>query len=424
MTSTSASWKSGIAAVAIVAAAIVSTVYPGTAAQVGAAVPVPQFKLDATWPKRLPHSWQMGAVTSVYVDRHDVVWTTNQSNRLNANDRALEIGEGLCCTTAPQVIAFNQGGDVVKSWYTAGDQCKGKGYRCFDGDGLHSVYVDARDNVWVTGRGGGDSHVLKFDYEGKFLLQIGGDDKEGCCGNQDPDNLGGGTGMAFWPATNEIFVTDGYVNRRVVVYDATTGKFKRMWGAYGHQPPQSSLTSGRGGPGQAGGPPTMTSEEPERRFEGEGAKEWSTVHGVAITPDGVVWIADRVGNRMQQFRIDGTYIREAFVARPTKVASGTVYGFAFSRDPQMAYVYVTDGSNKRVHILDRQTLREVGFVGGTGGQLAGSFYHLHGAATDLSGNLYTAEAAGNARLQRFNLLNANGRTGPGYGPDSDTFLVN
>jgi DNA-binding beta-propeller fold protein YncE len=125
------------------------------------------------------------------------------------------------------------------------------------------------------------------------------------------------------------------------------------------------------------------------------------VHGLSITPDGVVWVADRVGNRIQQFHIDGTFIKEAFVARATRNAEGTVYGFSFSKDPQMTYVYVADGSNKKVHILDRLTLKEVGFVGGYGGQMPGSFNHLHGTAVDSLGNLYTGEAAAGARIQRW-----------------------
>jgi DNA-binding beta-propeller fold protein YncE len=146
----------------------------------------------------------------------------------------------------------------------------------------------------------------------------------------------------------------------------------------------------------------MGSPDPVRKFEGEGATEWSTVHGIAITPDGVVWIADRDGNRIQQFKIDGTYIREAFVSRETTVPAGTVYNFSFS--PDLKYVYVPDGSNKQVHILERESLKEVGTIGNCGGQMPGCFNHLHVAATDSGGNLYTGEAAVGARIQRWNIV--------------------
>jgi hypothetical protein len=363
---------------------------------------VPHFTLDHNWPKPLPNHWQMGAVDGVFVDSHDLIWVANQSNRLNDYDLALQKGTGECCNMAPQIIAFDRAGNVVKSWNVSAGPGACNGYRCLAG--VHTVYVDYKGNVWITGHEKGDSQVLKFDYNGKFLLQIGGSQEKGCCGNQDENNLGGGTGVAVWPTTNEVFITDGYVNRRVVVYDADTGKFKRMWGAYGHPPPKSTITteSTRGpyGPVEAG---TMVSPEPVRKFEGDGATEWSTVHAVTITPDGIVWIADRVGNRIQQFHIDGSFIGEAFIDRKSRNMTGTAYSFAFSKAPQRKYVYVADGGNKMVHILNRQSLKEVGSFGSCGGQMPGCFNHLHVAVTDSTGNIYTGEAAAGARLQRWNL---------------------
>jgi hypothetical protein len=373
---------------AALAALVVGSGLGGTAAS---AQTPPRFTLDAGWPKPLPNHWQIGALTGVYGDRHGLIWTTNQSANLPAYDLSLERGEGDCCVKAPQVIAFDKAGNVVKSWSISGPTPAAcGGYRCVQSP--HTIYVDHKDNVWVTGRGGGDSQLVKFDYNGKFLLRIGGSTDKGCCGNQDTANLGGGTGIAVWPATNEVFVTDGYVNRRVVVYDADTGAFKRMWGAYGRQPEPSTLDEKTG---------VMTTPEPTRVFDGPGAPQWSTVHAIAITPDGIVWIADRVGNRIQRFRIDGTYIDEAFVSRPSRTGTGTVYSFAFSNDPDMRFVYVADGGNKKVHILDRRTLKEVGSIGGCGGQMPGCFNHLHVAATDSEGTVYTGEAAQGARIQRW-----------------------
>ena len=375
---------------------------------------VPQFRLNTNWPKPLPNNWMFGPVTGVYGDSHGLVWIASQSNMISAYDAALDKATGDCCAVGPQIMAFDQEGNLVKSWYvsvpppppppnpnsefTAPTMPNAKvyptkcdGFKCLEG--VHTIYVDSKDNVWVVGHGGPtDTQVLKFDYNGKFLLQIGGSDAPGCCGNQDENNLEGGTGVAYWPATNEVFVTDGYTNRRIIVFDADTGKFKRMWGAYG-KPPSMSAPNDKG---------KMVSPSPTRVFEGPGADQWNTVHGVSITPDGVVWVADRVGNRLQQFKIDGTFIKEAFVSRQSRNGTGTVYGFAFSADGK--YVYVPDGGNKKIHILDRNSLQEVGYVGGCGGQMPGCFNHVHVATTDTAGNLYTGEAAAGARVQRWDLV--------------------
>jgi DNA-binding beta-propeller fold protein YncE len=364
-----------------------------------AADAVPKFTVDTSWPKPLPNHWQIGPAERLFVDRHDLIWLANQSNKLDGYDLALENGKGKCCNMAPQIIAFDRAGNVVKSWRVSGPPEACKGFRCFDS--VHEVYVDYKDNVWMAGHGEGDSQVLKFDYNGKFLLQIGGSQEKDCCGNQDTENVGGGTAIAVWPATNEVFVTDGYVNRRVIVFDADTGKFKRMWGAYGHQPPVSAPAM-RLLPGEKTPRVVMASPDQVRTFEGEGPKEWSTVHAIAITPDGVVWIADRQGNRIQQFKIDGTFIREAYVNRENPSPAGTVYNFAFSPDGK--YVYIPVGPDKQVAILERNSLKQVGSFGNCGGQLPGCFYHLHVADADSAGNVYTGEAASGHRIQKFKLV--------------------
>ena len=370
----------------------------GTVAE-AAAQRTPSFTLDHNWPKPLPNNWQIGPLTGLATDRHDIIWTANQSNRLNAYDLALQAGIADCCRAAPTIMAFDRAGNLVKSWNvtavrgTPRDACGP--FKCFDG--VHTIYVDQKDNVWIVGNGKGDSHIVKFDYNGKFLLQIGGSDAPGCCGNQDTQNLnngnlGGGTGIAYWPATNEVFVSDGYINRRVIVFDADTGQFKRMWGAYGKQPPTSVLNEKTG---------TMETPTPVQTATGPGAPEFSTVHGIGITPDGTVWVADRVGRRIQQFTIDGKFLREHFVKRNTSVPTGVVYSFSFS--PDMRHVYIADGGNKKIHILDRETFRELGQIGGCGGQMDGCFNHVHVTTTDKDGNVYTGEAAAGARFQRWNI---------------------
>jgi DNA-binding beta-propeller fold protein YncE len=361
---TQMNWKLGAAVVLLAAGSIELT------ARSQGAPAVPRFQLDHTWPKPLPNQWQLGPVTGVFVDTRDRIWINSQSDKLNRYDLALKDGAGDCCIASPRVVVFDMAGNVVKSWGGPGPGFEWP-------TAPHAIYVDHKENVWITANGDDDTHVLKFTNDGKFLLQIG---KKGVSkGSNDTANLNKAAGIAVWPATNEVFIGDGYGNRRVIVFDADTGAYKRHWGAYGKRPEDV---------------------EPTRKFDGEGAAQFSTVHGLSITPDGIVWVADRVGNRLQQFRIDGTYLKEAFVARKTTHNTGTVYGFSFSR-PQATWVYIADGSNKKVHILNRETLQTVGFFGGLGGQMPGAVNHLHGTSVDSQGNVYTGEAAAGARVQRW-----------------------
>jgi DNA-binding beta-propeller fold protein YncE len=174
-------------------------------------------------------------------------------------------------------------------------------------------------------------------------------------------------------------VADGYVNRRVIVFDATTGAYKRMWGAYGNPPDD-----------EADNRPT---------YEGPGARQFNTVHGIRVSDDGLVYVADRRNNRMQVFRIDGTFEREVFVERPTRLL-GTAFSVAFSPDADQRLLYLADAGNGKVRIYDRATMQEVGSFGRIG-HYAGQFVFLHNVAVDSQGNVYTAEVGGGRRVQKF-----------------------
>ena len=206
-----------------------------------------RFVLDGNWPRPLPNHWQLGPVTGIFVDKHDQIWINSQSDKLDDYDLALARGAGDCCIASPRVVVFNTAGEVTKSWGGPGE-----GYDWPAGP--HSIYVDHKENVWITANGRNDAHVLKFTNDGKFLLQIG---KPGMSkGNADTANLNRSAGIAVWPDSNEVLVGDGYGNRRVIVFDADSGAYKRMWGAYGRKNPSDA--------------------EPLRTFEGEGATEFST----------------------------------------------------------------------------------------------------------------------------------------------------
>ena len=123
------------------------------------------------------------------------------------------------------------------------------------------------------------------------------------------------------------------------------------------------------------------------------------MHCAAISNDGFVYACDRVNDRIQVFNKDGSFVKEAFVAKET-LGGGSVWDIAFSKDPQQTYIYLADGQNSRVHILLRDTL-EVLTSFGDGGRQPGQFFGVHNVAVDSKGNLYTTETFEGRRLQKF-----------------------
>ena len=346
------------------------------AGAIGFAAQLPKFEPDPSWPKPLPNHWMLGQVSGTSVDSHDNVWVIHRPRTLDEHDKYLESGKGDCCVPAPAVIEFDQAGNVVQAW--GGPNKEEKAYEWPDNE--HGIFVDSKDNVWITGNGDKDAQILKFTKTGKFLLQIGRHGKSG--GSNDTENLGRPAGIAVYPKTNEVFVADGYGNRRVVVYDASTGEYKRHWGAYGNKPDDSAPRT--------------------RVYEGQGSPQFNLVHGIRISNDGLVYVGDRVNNRIQVFHLDGTFVKEMYVERKTSGAEGTAFDIAFSPDPQQQFFYVPDGSNKKVDIVNRGTLEIVGFFGGHGGHGPADFYHIHSAATDSKGNVYLGEVNNGRRVLRWN----------------------
>lgn len=345
---------------------------------------VPKFEYDPTWPKPVPNNWRLGTVVGVRVDSKDHIWIVHRPSTLRPEERqAADAPPTICCRPAPPVIEFDQDGKVVQAWGGPGEGYEWPTPGANGGwSGEHGIFVDLTDHVWLGGNGPGTAHILKFTRAGKFVLQIG---KRGMNkgGSNDTSNMSSPTSLEVDTKTNEVFVADGYGNRRVIVFDSNTGAYKRHWGAYGKRPDDSV-------------PRTVDPKTASEQF--------NTVHGIALSKDGMVYVADRNNNRIQAFKQDGTFVREGFVARETPpgaiASNGTVHDVAFSADPQQQFLYVADGPNQKVWIVRRSDLSVVGNFG-HGGHEGGALGHITAISTDSKGNIYVAETMEGKRVQRF-----------------------
>jgi DNA-binding beta-propeller fold protein YncE len=332
-------------------------------AQRAAEVVAPRFVVDPFWPKPLPNRWLLGQVSGVAVDRHDHVWIVQRPKTLADDERgaAQSPPRSLCCVPAPPVMEFDAEGNLLQAWGGPGS-----GYDWPASE--HGIFVDHLDHVWLAGNGEKDHHVLKFTRTGRFLRQIG---KPGAgTGDRDTHHLGRPADVRVDPATNELYVADGYGNHRVIVFDAATGAYRRHWGANGRPP-------GEPGVRPFGNP----------------------VHCVRIAKDGLVYVCDRRNNRIQVFRRDGTFVREIAVAPDTR-GNGAVWDLDFSADRAQTYLYAADGENNHVWMLQRESGRILARVGRRGRQ-AGQFHWVHNLAVDSKGNLYTTEVETAKRVQKF-----------------------
>lgn len=336
-----------------------------------AGVQAPIFEVDPMWPKPLPNHWVMGWTVGVGVDAQDHVWVVHQASKLEPPELLGSKNPAVgCCAPAPPVLEFDQGGNLIGHWGGPGT-----GYDWLD---PHGITVDYKGNVWIGGNSAKDNQVLKFTQSGKFLMQIG--HPEQSKGSNDVENLNKPTKVVVDKATNEAYVSDGYGNKRVIVYDADTGRYKRHWGAYGHKPDDTN-------PG-----PYNPDAPLDQQFR-------NPVHCVELSNDDLVYVCDRVNDRLQVFHKDGTFVKEMFVAKTT-LGDGTVFDIAFSKDPQQKYIYLADGSNDKVYIIQRDTL-DILTSFGDGGRQPGEFYAVHSIASDSRGNVFTAETRRGQRVQKF-----------------------
>jgi DNA-binding beta-propeller fold protein YncE len=361
-------------------------------AQARNSVQAPNFEVDPFWPKPLPNHWVLGQAIGVFADAQDNIWIIHRgSSTLADTEKALELKSGDCCAGAPPVLVFDKAGNLIRNWGGPG-----QGYDWPSGN--HGIFVDHKGFVWIGGNGAGDSHILKFTQDGKFVAQYGKPNARQTTskvseqtpgykptvgyigGSTDPNNFGRVAKMFVDPKEDEAFIADGYLNRRVAVLDASTGKMKRMWGAYG-KPPSDEPN-----------PPYDPAAPPSPRFA-------NPVHCADMSVDRLVYVCDRVNDRIQVFKPDGTFLKETFFTRNTK-GSGSAWDVAFSRDPQQKYMYVADGMNDRIYIVLRDTLETLTSFG-DGGRQPGQFYGVHSITTDSQGNIYTTETWEGKRVQKF-----------------------
>jgi hypothetical protein len=346
---------------------------------------VPTFQVDAAWPKPLPNRWLLGAVAGVTVDKQDHVWIVHRPGTLQPNETR------SIWRAAPPVLEFDADGTLVQAWGGPGD-----GYEWPDLE--HGIYLDEEDNVWLGGGGEKDAQILKFTRQGKFLMQIGRKGRN--TGSNDTQNLGGAANMTIDRAANELYVADGYVNHRVIVFDATTGAYKRHWGAYGKRPDDEYFTkAGERLPGPFRGAVQHENRPSQYDPAGPPPPQFRIVHVVRIANDGLVYVCDRTNDRIQVFRKDGTFVKEQFIARQT-LGSGSVWDIAFSTDPAQTFMTVIDGTNQQVWTVRRDTLEILG-AWGQGGRWAGQFYGAHNLAADSKGNLFITETYEGKRVQKF-----------------------
>jgi hypothetical protein len=354
---------------------------------------VPQFQFDKTWPKPLPNRMMVGQVAGVSVDTQDHIWIVQRPTSLKAAElEGSELGNyggqrgpvSSCCRPAPEVIEFDQQGSLVQAWGqqrgmdwpTEAPKSKDNAYGTLNA-GERGIFIDYRENVWLGSDGPGDTFLLKLSKFGKPYLSIG---KKGTpsTGSNDTAGVNGVSGMVVDPATNEVFVADGARNRRVAVFDAYSGKYLRHWGAYGKKPDDSVK---------------MAPDSPN-----VDAPQFGDVSAIALSTDKLLYVGDRANNRIQVFKEDGTFVTQGVIA--PKTLGGTVFGIALSVEPEQKFVYVADGTNEKIWILDRHSMAVLGSFG-SGGHNGGQFTTVYDIATDSKGNLYAGETWEGKRVQRF-----------------------
>ncbi len=347
----------------------------------------PIYTVDASWPRDLPDDMILGQVSGIDVAPDDTIWIVHRPKTLSADDlfRAQEPTATLCCNPAPAVLQFSQNGDVLRAWGGPEWNVATQSWQQPDMDwplNEHGIYVDSDGFVWIGGNqdAAGMNIVVKYTMDGEHVLTIGVPGETG--GSNDTRRLGRPADIAVDTGASEVYIADGYLNRRVVVFDSNTGVYKRHWGAYGNVPDDAPL------PAYSVAPDFTLPDQ----FMGP-------VHAVVLGPDGLVYVADRTGNRLQVFNRDGTFVREVQVAPPT-LANGSVWDIAISPLDNFRWLFVADGANRRIWRLDRETLATTGSFG-QGGRQAGQFDWVHNIAADSVGNIYTAEVNNGRRVQKF-----------------------
>jgi len=343
----------------LVAALAIAGWTPPTYAAAGKALP--QFEVDKGWPQK-PTNMKWGDVSSIAIDANDDAWVLSRPRTLKPEDKG---------QAAPPITIFAPDGKYVRGW--GGD---GQGYQWPERE--HGILIDSKGFVWLGGnscptnglpglRPVADDQLLKFTQDGKFVKQFG--KSNASKGNADMENFHRPADAQYVQATNELFVADGYGNHRVVVLDADSGKFKRVWGAFGNKPQDSDSCE------------VVRNKD----FAEPGRPNFSIVHAIRVAKDGMVYVADRENRRVQMFDSNGKFIKQL-----TKGDQTFALDLAFSPDQQFLYV----GYGKGIAIVDPKTLTQIGMIQPAG--ILGAGHHIQ---TDSKGNIYIAQTtAGMQRL--------------------------
>lgn len=346
-----------LTSVVVIAGAGSKWVSPGALAAQAGTRSLPMFEVDRAWPK-VPAKWKLGDPSSFAVDAKDNVWVLHRPRTLLKPEEA--------AMAAPPVMVFDTAGNFVRAWGGAS-----AGYEWPERE--HGIHIDYKGSVWVSGNNCptngipglkpvADDQVLKFTQDGKFVMQIGHSNQSK--GNADTQNLHRAADMSVYPRTNELFVADGYGNDRVAVFDADSGKFKRMWGAFGNKPVDDDSCQ------------VVT---PKTFADGPGPGSFNIVHAIRVARDGTVYVADRENRRVQLFTTDGKFVKQLI-----KTDTPFARNLALSSDPEQQFLYVGNGQD--IAVVDRKALEIVGSIKPAGMTGAG-----HQIATDSKGNIYIAQ---------------------------------
>ena len=364
-----------VAGIAIALACGQAAMDDGAQASEGQGVEAPMFEVDPFWPKPLPDHWVLGSAIGVGVDSRDHVFIVHRGNLTERTEGGADADPpiGECCRAAPPVLEFDPDGNLVNAWGGPSDDYVWPGSN-------HGITVDHMDNLWIGGNGPNDTHVLKFSRDGEFLASYGEPEAGPEPDSHSETRFNRVAKLSFDAAANEAYLADGYGGRRVAVLDASTGAFKRYWGAYGNAPDDTRT------------PPYDPDAPLIQQFR-------TPVHCAEPSLDGLVYVCDRPNDRIQVFQTDGTYVDEVRIA-PRTLGDGSTWDIAFSRDADQKYMYVADGKNMRVYVMDRASLETLTSFG-DGGRQPGQFFAVHSIATDSNGNIYTTETYEGKRVQKF-----------------------